>query len=289
MAPPVALITGASSGIGLALTKHLLARDWNVVTADLHAPPETLGEDTLFIQTDISSWSSNVNLFHRAYNWHSRLDFVALNAGIDDRDDIFNSISSTQSPKQPNMATFRTNLLGTYYGIKLAAHYLSLFSPLSSGKSKPGGRIVITASAAGIYPLPNVPQYTATKHALIGLARAMAPAAREVNITINAVCPALVKTNLAPPGMLESFAEEEFTPMSTIIRCFSELADLEKVNDERWVEGGKNGEVVEGNMEDMMYHYAPARPESSSYVDEEGQKAWARAYLERNKAFAAKL
>ncbi|EME48933.1 hypothetical protein DOTSEDRAFT_95283, partial [Dothistroma septosporum NZE10] len=215
MSPPTAVITGASSGIGLALTEYLLARNWHVVMADLQAPPNLLN-NTLFIATDISCWSSNASLFHQAYQWHSRLDFIALNAGIDDRDDIFNSISPT-APKEPSMKTFQTNLLGTYYGMKLAAHYLALASP-ASGKVRAGGKIVVTASAAGIYPLPNVPQYTATKHALIGLVRAMAPSSRSVDITINAVCPALVKTNLAPPGMLDSFGEEDFTPMRTIMR-----------------------------------------------------------------------
>ena len=80
-------------------------------------------------------------------------------------------------------------MIGPYYGCKLAAHYMSLDSSAAS-KSKPGGKVVITASAAGIYPAPFVPQYGMAKTGLVGLVRALAPNSRAVNITVNAVCPA---------------------------------------------------------------------------------------------------
>lgn len=182
------------------------------------------------------------------------------------------------------MKTIDVDLIGPYYGCKLAAHYLSLDSK-AAGKPKPGGKIVITASAAGIFAAPFVPQYAMAKTGLVGLTRALAPSARAVNITVNAVCPALVPTNLAPPGLLESFTEEQFTPMSTIMRCFSELADLENVADESWVEKGKSGETVEGNLDELIYHTAPQRATTSSYQNEEGTKAWLRVYEERNKKF----
>lgn len=250
--------------------------------ADINPPPDTL-PNTLFIQTDISSWSSQATLFQRAFEWHSRLDFCALNAGIDDRDDIFATISSdsTKPPKQPNMKTIEVNLTGTYYGIKLAAHYMSLNQP------KPGGKIVVTASAAGIYPLPVVPQYAASKHGLVGLVRSLAPVASKVKITINAICPAMVVTNLAPPGLLEGFNKDQITPMSTIMRAFAELGDLENVEKEGWVEGGKTGEIVECAIQDLIYREAPGRAnESQEHMAGEGAADfWAKAYSERNRKF----
>lgn len=286
MAPPVAIVTGGCSGIGLALTAYLLERKWNVVMADINEPKQDL-PGTLFVKCDVSSWDQQAELFQQAYDWQGRLDFCALNAGIDDRDDIFASISndSTKPPKKPNMKTIEIDLLGPYYGIKLAAHYMSLDST-TAGKPKPGGKIVVTSSAAGIYPMEQCPQYATAKHGLVGLVRSLAPRSEKVNIRINAVCPALVKTGLAPPGLLDSFTEEQFTPMSTMMMCFSELASLEDAFEEDWVTRGKNGETVEGNLAKLVYHRAPDRPSTSSYIDEEGLKAWDRAYTERNKKFA---
>ena len=286
MAPPTAIVTGGCSGLGLGLTKYLLERKWNVVQADVNPPAETL-DNTTFIKCDVSSWEDNAALFKQAYEWQGRLDFVALNAGIDDRDDIFKSISNDPNnpPKKPNLKTIDVDLIGPYYGCKLAAHYLSLDSK-AAGKPQPGGKIVITSSAAGIYPAPFVPQYAMAKTGLVGLTRALAPNGRAVNITVNAVCPALVKTNLAPPGLLEQFGEEKFTPMSTIMRCFSELADLENVRDEDWVEKGKTGETVEGNIEELIYHTPPIRAEANSVHDEAGDRAWLSIYEERNRKFA---
>ena len=243
MAPPVAIVTGASSGIGLALTKHLLERNWAVVMADLNPPKEKL-ENTLYIRIDISSWNDQAAMFKQAFEWKTRLDFFAANAGMDDRDDIFNTIDSVSPPKQPNMKTIEVNLGGSYYGIKLAAHYMTLDSK-AAGKPKAGGKIVVTASAAGIYPLPSVPQYAASKHALVGLVRSMGPVAAAVNIRINALCPALVATGLAPPGLMDNFDQSQVTPMSTMMQGFSELASIDDVGKDDWVETGVTGQTVE--------------------------------------------
>lgn len=115
MTPPVAIVTGGSSGIGLALVQHLIELKWKVVIADLNPPKEPIGDDTLFLKTDIGSWDQQADMFRRAYDWYKRIDFVALNAGIDDRDDIFNTLSHDLSkpPRQPSTVTFTTNICGT--------------------------------------------------------------------------------------------------------------------------------------------------------------------------------
>jgi NAD(P)-dependent dehydrogenase (short-subunit alcohol dehydrogenase family) len=107
------------------LTKHLLEREWNVIQADINPPKENL-DNTRFVKCtiplgvvsteasadycqrlpgDVSSWDQNTALFQKAYEFTGRLDFCALNAGIDDRDDIFKSLSKdpNKPPKKPNM------------------------------------------------------------------------------------------------------------------------------------------------------------------------------------------
>jgi 15-hydroxyprostaglandin dehydrogenase (NAD) len=62
-----AIVTGAASGVGLELTKHLLSKGWKVVTVDINQAGEAiskdLGADVLWVETDISSWDAQVQLF----------------------------------------------------------------------------------------------------------------------------------------------------------------------------------------------------------------------------------
>lgn len=97
--------------MGLALAQYLLERKWNVVQADINPPKESV-DGARFVKCDVSSWDQQAALFQQAYEWTGRLDFCALNAGIDDRDDIFKSISRDPSkpPRKPNMKTVRKDI-----------------------------------------------------------------------------------------------------------------------------------------------------------------------------------
>lgn len=175
------------------------------------------------------------------------------------------------------MATLNVNLYGPYYGLKLAAHYMSLNKPVK------GGKVVITASSAGLYALPIIPQYTAAKHGLVGLTRALAPVSEKVDIRVNAICPAVVATGLAPPGLLDAFTEQQMTPMSTIIRAFDELADFESVGERgEWVKGGHNGQIVEASNREEV----DKMDQGQVHMTEGAADAWAKAYTERNRNFA---
>ncbi|KAH8691683.1 hypothetical protein BGW36DRAFT_465371 [Talaromyces proteolyticus] len=291
MTPPVAIVTGGASGIGLALVQHLVSLGWKVVIADIN-PPKVSIQQTTFIQTDITSWDQQAKMFEVAYAWGKRLDFCALNAGVDDRDDIFDSLSFdiNKPPRKPNTLTFSVNLTGTYYGMKLAAHYMTVSSE-KGGKTRPGGKIVLTSSGGGIFPIPALPQYSATKHALIGLVRALAAAgsASKTNIRVNAVCPAIVDTGSLPPGLVEKLPSEQITPMSTIIRCFDAVADLANFNNEDWVEQGRTGETVEGNVEELIWHHIPERPkgEGGKFDRKKGFLVVAEAFQQKKRQFMA--
>ncbi|OAP64850.1 hypothetical protein AYL99_00822 [Fonsecaea erecta] len=266
MAPPVAIVTGGSSGIGAALVEHLVSRGWHVVIADIHQPKHAL-PGTLYIHTNVSSWEQQADMFKKAYEWGQRLDFCALNAGIDDRDDIFNTLSYDlhKPPKRPNTDTFSVNITGTYYGIKLAAHYMTVPSGAAGGKSKPGGKIVVTGSGAGLVPSASTPQYTTSKHALIGLVRALgiSDAALAANVRINTVCPAIVDTGGLPLGLLDKLLPGQITPMSTVLRCFDTVADLASVTNEDWVERGPAGETLEAKVHDLIWHSPPERSQGA--------------------------
>lgn len=130
----------------------------------------------------------------------------------------------------------------------------------------PGGKIVITASSAGLYALPPIPQYTASKYALIGLTRALAPVAAKVGVAVNAICPAIVATGLAPEGLMDAFEEAVRTPMSTIMRAFDTLGVLDiEERDKKGengvgvsrLDGGRkrnlNGMIVECSLDNLYF------------------------------------
>ncbi|KIY01727.1 uncharacterized protein Z520_01865 [Fonsecaea multimorphosa CBS 102226] len=276
MAPPIAIVTGGSSGIGAAFVAHLVSLGWNVVVADIHQPKHALS-GTLYIHTDVSSWEQQADMFKQAYDWGGqRLDFCALNAGIDDRDDIFNTLSHDlhKPPKKPNTDTFAVNITGTYYGVKLAAHYMTLPGDPGTGKSKPGGKIIITGSGAGLFPSSSTPQYTTSKHALIGLVRALgkSDAALAAHVRINTLCPAIVDTGEGMPvGLLEKLLPGQITPMSTVLRGFDTLADLAGAGAEDWVERGPAGETLEAKVNDLIWHYSPERPKGGKGKSSSGE------------------
>lgn len=281
----VAIVTGGSSGIGLALTTHLMAKKWHVFILDIQPPILKLLPDyATYLPTDVADWDQLAASFETAHNTFQRLDFAALNAGIDDRDDIFNSLSKTNPPKKPNMRTFEVNLFGPYYGLKLAAHYMNM-SPGGGG-----GKIILTASAAAFYAHPVVPQYSATKYGVLGLTRAIAPFAADTNtnIRVNCLCPAMVATGLAPPGLLDAYPAAALTPMKTMLRAFDELAlfdGLAREGREKWVREGPWGKAVEVDRE-MVREREEERIEMDESVSAAVGEAWVRVYRERNTKFA---
>ncbi|KAK6073816.1 15-hydroxyprostaglandin dehydrogenase [Seiridium cupressi] len=99
MSEPVAIVTGAASGMGLAATRHLLGKGYRVVMADINElgsqPSCELGDKTFFRKTDVSSYKDLASLFSLAFRWGGgRVDVLAANAGIDDKQSLYQDSSS---------------------------------------------------------------------------------------------------------------------------------------------------------------------------------------------------
>jgi NAD(P)-dependent dehydrogenase (short-subunit alcohol dehydrogenase family) len=126
--------------------------------------------------------------------------------------------------------------------------------------------------------MPAIPQYSASKHALVGLVRSLgrSPAALEKNVRINAVCPAIVATDAIPATLLAGLPADQITPMATVIRAFDALGDFSGVaaaaTKPSWVETGPSGETVEANVEALIWHSPPV-PEGGEHAKFERQKA----------------
>jgi len=266
---PVGIVTGASSGIGLAVTEHLLTRGFRVVMADVNAVEgerisARLGERTMFLKTDVAIYAEQAALFREAFRWGgNRLDFLAANAGIDDRQSLYEvnpAENEDGTPKELNLKTIHIDLEAVIQGIWLFKHY-------ARKNEIPGGKIMITSSIAGLYPMSINPQYTAAKHALVGLTRASgmgSPFSLE-NITVNCICPTFVPTNICPPHIRDKFPPEHITPMSTVLKAVDTFLDNTSMS----------GEVIELSL-DQLHHrqIPPFLDENTRWLCQEAGKIW---------------
>lgn len=311
-----AIVTGACSGIGLVLTKHLLAKEdvnWRVVLADIRpeaweAIKSSLNNTrTKFIATDVASWDDNATLFKEAYNWETpgfptnRIDFFAANAGTGDKEHILQPFDLDAEPSKPNTLCMDVNVISVLYGLKLFVHYsrktkrdlssspedLNLFNP----------KVVITASCVGQYPFPIAPQYTASKHACVGLTRSVGePLLRHENIAVNCIMPAFVATPIIPGRLSEMWPKGYLTPLSTMCRAYDELTDVEGRVVQDGKSDGKDREVKSGQsvecVIDRLYYrtHVPPADESQAFLLRESTEdgLWGKAIREAMGEAAAK-
>ncbi|MCJ1403861.1 hypothetical protein MMC11_007084 [Xylographa trunciseda] len=270
-----AIITGAASGMGLAVAKDLLAKGWRVVMADINPAGEELaasfGENALFVQTDTSSWDGQMNVFRKAFEWTTPT-FLFANAGVTGTDPtFFGSISTASSdpPQKPTLQTVNVNLLGTIYSIQLFTHFFLARKTPTTEK----GSIVVTASEGGVYNLSLDPIYCATKYALVGLVRSLGPTLVQSNVTINAILPGFVPSAMTSP-ILPITPVEYRTPLTTIVDAVTQL-----------MEGEQTGQTLECSGTELFYQKQQAYPnEIARWVWEDAPKVWQAAWEKSQQA-----
>ncbi|MCC6556253.1 MAG: SDR family oxidoreductase [Polyangiaceae bacterium] len=207
----VAFITGGSRGIGRALVDRFKALGFRVAAVALRQAPE--GVD-LGLRADVSDAAQVRAAIARTVAELGGLDAVINNAGV--------AGSNSLDPDASDELWHRilaVNLDGTYHVCKHALPHLP------DGR----GRILNIASVLGLRGVPDQTAYCAAKHAVIGLTRSLAQVAAPRGITVNAICPGWVRTEMAAARMRELGVTEAELARSVPLGRFvepGEVADL---------------------------------------------------------------
>ena len=190
----VALITGGTSGIGRATAVAFAEQGANVVVAGRRQSEgaesvrriEKTGNNGLFVRTDVAIEKEVEAMVARTVEYFGRLDFAFNNAGVSGEEmNSGNGIAKTNDFFNHIMDT---NVRGVFFSLK---HEIPAI--LKSG----GGAIVNNASVAGLRAIiPGQPIYTASKFAVVGLTRSVALEFAAKGIRVNAVCPAIIETEM---------------------------------------------------------------------------------------------
>jgi NAD(P)-dependent dehydrogenase (short-subunit alcohol dehydrogenase family) len=169
----VVLVSGGASGIGAALaTAHVMAGD-TVVVADLHP------RDPSHVRLDVRDREAFAAVARAVVDRHGRIDVFYDNAGIA----VAGGIEEL-TPEHWDSA-IDVNLRGVIHGVEAVYPVM---------RAQGHGHIVITASLAGLIPVPLLGPYTVTKHAVVALARVLRLEAAASGVRVSALCPSFVQT-----------------------------------------------------------------------------------------------
>ena len=186
----VALVTGASSGIGRSTALLYAKHGAKVIVSDIdeRGAQETVdlimqeGGTAAYIKTDVSSAVECQNLVDQTLSLWGRLDYACNNAGIGGEQNATGDYSVEGWNR-----VLAINLSGAFYCMRY-----EIPAMLRTG----GGAIVNMASILGQVGFAGSPAYVSAKHGLIGLTRTAAIEYSKANIRINAVGPAFIRTPL---------------------------------------------------------------------------------------------
>ena len=193
----VALVTGGARGIGFAIASELAKDGCSVVISDILAEMAqestarltSTGSKALAVCGDVSKADDVETMFNRAHEEFGRVDILVNNAGVT-RDNLILRLDEKDWD-----LVLDINLKGAFLCIRAASKIMM--------KNR-WGRIINIASVVGLMGNAGQANYSASKAGLIGLTKSCAKELASRNITVNAVAPGYIKTEMTeklPPAV----------------------------------------------------------------------------------------
>ena len=205
-----ALVTGAGTGIGAEITRHLHAAGHRVTLVGRRPEPlqqlaDALGDNSQIVSADVTDPDNLKTAFATAEARFNTVEILVNCAGMAPTAP-FHRIAFDDWQR-----TMDVNVNGVFHCTQLA---------LAGMREAGWGRIISIASVASLRGFPYVAGYCASKHAVLGMTRALALEVATQGITVNAVCPGYVDTDIvrdaiagivAKTGRTEAEAMQHFT------------------------------------------------------------------------------
>ena len=212
-----AVVTGAASGIGYAAAEALINAGHQVVIADLNEQAGQAAASEIgahFVQADLSLVADNQRLIAEARETFGGVDILINNAG-------FQHVSPIEEFPE---ATWQIML-----AVMLTSPFLLTKYAWPDMKKNGWGRIINIASVHGMVASPYKSAYIAAKHGLLGLTKTAALEGGEQGITVNAICPAYVKTPLVDKQIAAQAANHGIEPDEVISQIMLKNAAIKRL------------------------------------------------------------
>jgi len=180
----VAIVTGASSGLGKAIAEMYLKEGAKVVFSDVNPYPNEneLGENAIFVKADTSKKEEVKNLINSAVKKFGKLDIIVNNAGVG----LVGKIATMSDEIWDKVIAI--NLSGVFYGIKEASAYMK--------EKGIKGSIINMTSILGQVGFKTAGAYCASKGGVNQLTRTSALELASDGIRVNAIAPGFIKTQM---------------------------------------------------------------------------------------------